>query len=143
MRSKIFFLIISSFLLHFPSSSQDINQKVKELSEQYRISGIKEDTATMVKLLHPEVTFYGPSGKSLNGKETVSKVVKYFLENNDITSWEVSIDKTHTEKNLLFEYGTFVVNENEGTISERKYLNIWRREKGDYKLFFRTWSPLE
>ncbi len=140
---KIFILTTSFIVVIFSAFSQEIDQNLKVLSEQYRTSGLEDDAVAMSDMLHTEVTFYGPGGQPLVGKEAVEKVINYFLDKNDITAWEVTINKTYKEKNMLFEYGTFVIDENGNSIPERKYLNIWRKEKGKYKLFFRTWSPLK
>ncbi len=139
-------LTIILFILCNPIYAQEQLEKesnlVESLSEAYRSAVLAEDTAALVNMLHPDVMFHPPTGLLLAGKDTVSKLIISFLDQNDVTEWSVSIDRTVYNGNCLLEFGHFKIVENGEAASERKYINIWHEHKGEYKLIFRGWSPL-
>ncbi|WP_435623894.1 nuclear transport factor 2 family protein [Flagellimonas sp.] len=139
--SFVVFLILS-FAIQAQTETKNKVHLVEALSEAYRKAILEENLEAVIQMLHSEVMFYPPSGKAFSGKDTVGKLIVSFLEKNDVTSWTVNVDRCADLGDSLFEFGHFEILENEETSSKRKYLNIWAREKGEYKLFFRGWSPL-
>ena len=143
MKKLLFLPLMIPIKLMGQVGGEDIHPIAQSLSEQYRVSVIKEDTSTLIAMLHPEVKFYPPVGPMLAGSELIAQVIVSFLEKNDVNAWEIEILKTEQMGDTIMEFGTFQIEENASSISERKYLNIWVPLKGEYKLFYRGWSPLE
>ena len=142
---KIKFVVILLILCNTIYAQEQHEEKtnlVESLSEAYRSAVLEENTKALMDMLHPEVLFHPPSGIPLAGKDTVGNLIVSFLDQNDVTGWKVSIDKTVMRHDCLLEFGHFEIVENGETTSERKYVNIWHEHKGEYKLFFRGWSPL-
>lgn len=139
--SFVVFLILS-FAIRAQTENKNKVRYVEALSETYRKAILEENTEAVMRMLHSEVVFHPPSGMAFSGKDTVGKLIVSFLEKNDVTSWTVNIDRCADLGDSLVEFGHFEILENEETSSKRKYLNIWVKEKGEYKLFFRGWSPL-
>ncbi|MEM9078177.1 MAG: nuclear transport factor 2 family protein [Bacteroidota bacterium] len=139
--SFVVFLILSS-TIQAQTENENKAKLVEALSEAYRQAVLEENTEAIKQMLHSEVMFHSPSGMAFSGKDTVGKLIISFLQKNDVTAWSVHIDKCEDLSNSLVEFGHFEILENEETASKRKYLNIWTKENGEYKLFFRGWSPL-
>nr|WP_299341230.1 nuclear transport factor 2 family protein [Allomuricauda sp.] len=143
MRKLLFLLFLGTTPLL--AQSRDVSDKkiAHELSEKYRMSVIKEDTLTLVKMLHPDVVFYPPKGSALKGSKNVGRVIKSFLSQNDVTAWDIEIQDVNATEQLFFEYGEFKIEENASVVSKRKYLNVWKLHNSEFKLFYRGWSPIE
>lgn len=132
---------LTTFIQAQTESDENTNL-VQTLSDDYRKAVMEEDTAMLIEMLHPEVVFHPPSGGPFSGKDVVGQLIISFLEKNDVTSWDVTIDSSSDLGNSLVEFGRFEIVENKETSSKRKYINIWVKHRGTYKLFYRGWSPL-
>ncbi|TXN36073.1 nuclear transport factor 2 family protein [Flagellimonas hymeniacidonis] len=135
-------MILLSAATYAQAENERNTDLVGQLSETYRSAVLEENTDALINMLHPEVMFHPPSGGAFSGKDIVGKLIISFLDKNDVTSWKVNIDKRANLGNSLVEFGNFEIVENGETTSKRKYINIWSTYKGEYKLFFRGWSPL-
>ena len=142
MNYKRLTLLILVLIAVMDLQAQDEKQTVTGLSESYRLFAMKKDTASLVQLLHPNVSFYPSLGPRFKGKELVNKVISSYLAKNTITEWKINIEEIRKDGNMIFEFGTFDILENDSLAAEQKYLNIWSKDEDKYKLYFRTWSPM-
>ncbi|NAS12289.1 nuclear transport factor 2 family protein [Poritiphilus flavus] len=141
-RTLCIFMMGITPLIHAQTESQEHTNLVKTLSDAYHRAVMEENTKELIRMLHPEVVFHPPSGEPYSGKDIVGQLIKSFLEKNDVTSWAVTIDSYTDLGNSLVEFGRFEMVENKETTSKRKYINIWVRNKENYRLFYRGWSSL-
>ncbi len=135
-------MLLLSGAIHAQMENGQNLDLVESLSEAYRSAVLEEDTIALINMLHPEVMFHPPSGEPFSGKDTVGKLIVSFLDKNNVTAWKIVIDRKASLGNSLVEFGHFEILENGETTSMRKYINIWSKDKGEYKLFLRGWSPL-
>ncbi len=135
-------MIVLTTFMQAQTESQENANLVQTLSDDYRKAVMEENTAMLIEMLHPEVVFHPPSGEPYSGKDIVGQLINSFLEKNDVTSWDVTIDNYTDLGNSLVEFGRFEIVENKESTSKRKYINIWVRDKEAYRLFYRGWSPL-
>jgi ketosteroid isomerase-like protein len=128
----------SIFLPSSANQSANTNEEVKQVIikkyEKMRVS-LKNGDATYVLGMHTaDAILFLP-----NGKEVVGMVVlKPFYEK--VAMADIDINSTPTSVELLaddiaYEVGTFVSTSKTGIQNSAKYINIWKKVDGDWKIY--------
>lgn len=137
---KLIWLVVSASIFLSTAANEDANtnDEVKQLIikkyEKMRTT-LKNGDPTYVLNMHTtDAILFLP-----NGKEVVGMVeLKPFYEK--VAAADIDINSTPTSVELLaddiaYEVGTFVSTQKNGIQNSAKYINIWKKTNGDWKIY--------
>ncbi|PZR07143.1 MAG: hypothetical protein DI539_23980 [Flavobacterium psychrophilum] len=139
MKSIIVLIICSIFLSSSYSvksvkSEEEIKQIIIRKYEQMRATLKSGDPSYVLNMHTQDATLY-----QQNGKEVVGMVaLKPFYEK--IATMGIDIKSTPTTVEVLtadivYEVGTFTSTTKTGIQNSAKYINIWKKVNGDWKIY--------
>jgi ketosteroid isomerase-like protein len=138
MKSLIFILII--FSVYLPScnkkskaASNEIKQIIIEKYENMRVTLKKGDSDYVLNMHTKDAILYLPSGKEIVGIIEL----RPFYEKVAATGIDIKSIPTKVElltDDVAFEVGIFTSTSKTGARNSAKYINIWRKVDGDWKI---------
>ena len=116
-----------------------IQEKYQEFGEFMQAGNVEG----LVKNLYTEdAKFYPPNGGMLSGHEGISKAISGILSSGVV----VMIEPKEVEKlgNAVYDYGVANVSNMEGEkLGIQRYMVIWKKENGEWKIYRDFIKPLE
>jgi len=124
-------------------TSFDINSMktiIKEKSAKFTQAHITRDTAFLNNIFAKDAKVYAPNSDVVIGRSAISAVnsewvnygIKEFTE--ETTSFYGNEEYLIDEGNYFLRYGE------EDIIDNGKYINIWKKENDEWKLFSNMWN---
>ncbi len=135
---SLLFVLLTAFLLSCNNKKSNINDDIKQIIikkyEKMRIS-LKNGNPNYVLEMHSkDATLFLRNGTEIVG----IMALKPFYEKIALTGIDIKSTPTTLElisENIAFEVGTFISTSKSGTQNSAKYINIWKKIDGDWKLY--------
>ncbi len=137
---RISFLILFSVILVFSCnrkqaiSHDEVKNIIIEKYENMRVT-LKSGDPNYVLNMHTEdAILFLPNGKEVVGMT----VLRTFYEQVAATGIDINSTPTSIEllsEDIAYEVGTFISTSKTGIQNSAKYINIWKRVEGDWKIF--------
>jgi hypothetical protein len=139
MRLRFFIILYTSFLCTSCSkkmmiSESEMKKIILDKYEKVRTSLKNGDPNYVLDLHTKDAILFLPNGKEVTG----IKELRPFYEG--VAQAKVDIKSTPTNieifaHDIVFEVGTYTSTSQTGVQNSAKYINIWRKIDGDWKLF--------
>lgn len=127
--------IVAAGLLFLPTFWKQRTELPEGLTQQYEIAFTKHDLDTLLALFADDAQILPEHGSVIEGKDNLA----YFLKNSmtPVVSFNTVTDMLLVRGDVAVEQGHFTVrNIKRGAdIEYGKYMHVWRKEDGDWKLY--------
>ncbi|GEM_PF-2046690 len=136
-----FILLIQFFCAH--AQNDKIKSEINSLEERSRTAILEKDSATLHKLWSPTFMVNAPTNNVIIGKQ-IEMVMRGQIS---YTSYKGVMEEMLVSGDIVITMGHESVvavlgNRNGGQSIERRYTNIWKREKEGWMLIARHGSEL-
>lgn len=112
----------------------EIEQIIREKYEHVRTTLKNGDPDYVLKMHTEDATLFLQNGKEVAGMSELRPFYeKVAATRLDIKSIPTSIEVL--SENVVYEVGTFVSTSKTGSQNAAKYINIWKRVDGDWKIY--------
>jgi ketosteroid isomerase-like protein len=144
--SKTILLLLFSSSLLYAQPQEMNNDLMTTIEEKYQEFGKymqSGDTEGLVENMYTsDVKFYPPNGGVVSGKEGVSKVVSGMLSSGMII--KIVPKEVEMLGDAVYDYGVANVSNKEGEkLGIQRYMVIWKKENGKWKIYRDFIKPLE
>src|SRR4051812_46478296 len=117
-----------------PHAKQSIENNMKKFSE----AALKGDSATVVGIYHTDAKVYPPNmpagNKNLMGSLAVG------LPKTGVKTFTLNSTDVSGNAEQLVETGTFEMGDGSKIIEKGKYVDVWKQENGEWKLWRDIWN---
>ena len=125
------------------SSSFDLNNAkniIKEKNNQFTKAHITGDTAFLNNIFTKDAIILPPNSDAITDRQTIEKVNLQYV-NFGITEFTEETTAFFGNEEYLIDEGTYLLKYGkENTIEKGKYLNVWKMEDGDWKIYTNMWN---
>lgn len=98
------------------------------------------DSAAMVNIFASDARVLPPNADPVIGRPAIEALTAQYLTFG-ITEFREETTAFYGNQDLLIDEGTYIMAYDKGkTVEEGKYVNIWRKEGGEWKLFSNIWN---
>lgn len=121
-------------------------EKIIALDKMWSDKYATKDAQGMANLLAENTIQFPPDAPMIKGKEAVAAAWQGMLSTEGLElSWKADDAFVSASKDLAYSYGPATMKTPDGTIVEAKYVTIWIRENGEWKVaadIFNTNGPV-
>ncbi len=113
---------------------------IEEKNNQFTKAHITGDSAAMVNIYTQDAKVFPPNSDAVIGRPAIEVLTSQYLKfdikefREETTAFYGNEDYLIDEGNYIFIYGK------DNTVEKGKYLNVWRKEDGDWKIFTNMWN---
>lgn len=117
-----------------------VKEIIKEKNNRFTQAHITGDTAFLNNIFATDAKAFPPNSDVITGRTAIAAVnsewVKYGIKefNEESTSFFGNKDYLIDEGTYYLRYGK------DNAIDKGKYINVWKKEDGDWKLFSNMWN---
>jgi uncharacterized protein (TIGR02246 family) len=98
------------------------------------------DSAAMVNIFSADARVLPPNADPVIGRRAIEELTAQYLTFG-ITEFREETVAFYGNQDLLVDEGTYVMVYDKGRTTERgKYVNIWRREGGEWRIYSNMWN---
>jgi ketosteroid isomerase-like protein len=138
MKSILLFVCLTTILLSCNKKSSNFNDEIKQIIakkyEKMRASLKNGDSNYVLEMHAEDAILFLPNGKEVAG----ITALKPFYEKVASTGIDIKSTPTSVElisENIAFEVGSFISTSKTGVQNSAKYINIWKKIEGDWKIY--------
>lgn len=118
----------------------ELKSVIKKHTEKFTQSHITGDTAFLNRIFAHEARVYPPNSDVVMGYDAIQSVNLEWV-NYGIKEFREESAYFYGNKDLLIDEGTYyLLYGEENTIDKGKYINIWKMEKGEWKILSNIWN---
>lgn len=137
-RSSVIALLVVAMCAF--AAGQSAKAAVEEGAKQFSAALKKGDAAALAAMYSSDAQALPPNGEMVSGREGIQKmwqgVIDSGMKNMSLTTLEVV-----QSGNLAYEVGKYTLSSVDGQTSDTgKYVVVWKREKGKWKLHRDIWN---
>jgi ketosteroid isomerase-like protein len=113
---------------------------IEEKNNQFTKAHITGDSAFLVNIFTQDAKVFAPNSDIVIGRPAIAVVNSQYLKldikefREETTAFYGNEDYLIDEGNYYFRYGK------DNTIDKGKYLNVWKMEDGDWKIYSNIWN---
>ena len=119
-------------------SIDSVRQEIAAVNEKFDEAFVKGDSAAMVSLYHSQAEIYGPNMPKMDTKMMASGITgipamgikKMVLTSTEVTGGPEGVT----------EIGVYEMGDGSKVIDKGKYIVLWKKEDGKWKLFRDIWN---
>jgi ketosteroid isomerase-like protein len=98
------------------------------------------DSAAMVNIFTSDARILPPDADPVIGRPAIEALTALYMTMG-ITEFREETTTFYGNEEMLVDEGTYIFVYDEGRLTERgKYLNIWRKEGGEWKIYSNMWN---
>jgi len=113
---------------------------IQEKNNQFTKAHITGDTAFLNNIFTQDAKVFPPNSDAVIGHHAIA-VLNLQYVNFDIKEFSEGTTAFYGNEEYLIDEGTYFMRYGkDNTIEKGKYLNVWKREDGDWKLFSNIWN---
>lgn len=113
-----------------------IDQKNKAFAKAF----ITGDSAAMVNNYTVDAKLFPPNEDKVEGRDAIAKLISQYLKYG-IKEFSDSTTAVYGNADNVVEEGTLFMGDGKGnTIDKGKYVEVWRKVDGDWKLYTDIWN---
>lgn len=99
-----------------------------------------QDTAAVLKSFVQKAQLMPSGHEAIEGRDSIANYVEKLFE-SDITDLKIETKNLWGDSLILTEVGTYKISASKGKkIDEGKYISLWKRESGNWKIFMVMWT---
>jgi ketosteroid isomerase-like protein len=127
-------ILLSSYNSKAQNSNDEIKQIIIEKYQKMRVALKNGDPNYVLNMHTTDAILFLQNGKEVVGITELKPFYdKVATSGIDINSTPTTVELL--SENIVFEVGTFIGTTKTGTQNSAKYVNIWKKIDGDWKLF--------
>jgi ketosteroid isomerase-like protein len=113
---------------------------IQEKNNQFTKAHITGDSAFLVNIFTQDAKVFAPNSDVVIGRPAIAVVNSQYLKldikefREETTAFYGNEDYLIDEGSYYFRYGK------DNTIDKGKYLNVWKKEDGDWKIYSNIWN---
>ena len=117
-----------------------MKKMIEEKNNQFTKAHITGDSAFLVNIFTQDARVFAPNSDPVIGRPAIVVVNSQYLKldikefREETTAFYGNEDYLIDEGNYYFRYGK------DNTIDKGKYLNVWKKEDGDWKIYANIWN---
>lgn len=109
-------------------------------NDQFTKAHITGDSAFLVNIFSPDARVLPPNSPAVIGRTAIAQLNTEYLKAGIVEFTEKSV-ALYGDENLLVDEGTYLVRSGKPvTVEEGKYLNIWKKDAGEWRLYSNMWN---
>ena len=156
---KYYRVVLATFLLTLPmllfvscesapEDTAEVWQAIEAITEQYADAFKRGDAAAIAALYTEEAKVLPPNGPTIVGREAILNFYQGAIDACDCNDFQLTTLEVGVARDLAYEIGEYAtIHPVEGETIRRqgKYVYIWKRENGEWKLdvdIFNSSPPL-
>ncbi len=121
----------------------DISQSESEVrakTDRFTAAHITRDTAFLNNIFTEDARVFAPNSARVVGKKAIPRVNAEWVEYG-IHEFEEKSTLFYGNKDYLIDEGTYFLRYGDENIIDRgKYINIWKNEGGEWKMYSNIWN---
>ncbi|HJU21644.1 MAG TPA: nuclear transport factor 2 family protein [Casimicrobiaceae bacterium] len=115
-------------------------RQIEENNRRFTKAHVTGDGATIDAMFAKDAKVLPPESEPVVGRDAIGKLTQQYLEAGVSEFREESTDLYGNEQ-ILVDQGNYVVVYGKEKIRETgKYLNVWKKEGGLWKIYFNIWN---
>jgi len=113
---------------------------IEEKNNQFTKAHITGDTAFLNNIFTQDAKAFPPNSDVVTGRPAIAAVNSQWV-NFDIKEFREETIAFYGNEDYLIDEGNYYVRYGkDNTIDKGKYLNVWKKEDGDWKIFSNIWN---
>ena len=116
--------------------------KILEMNKAFTEAHIngKKDSLIMVNYYTQDAKIFAPNSAPVIGKQAISELTSIYMK-YPISEFSEQTTAFYGNEEYLIDEGTYIMSHGEDNIIEKgKYLNVWKQEEGEWKVFSNIWN---
>ena len=122
-----------------PMNLETVKGEIKQANLLFNQAFAKGDSAAMVALYHSEAKIYPPNMPAMNQRSEMGHMVTAVpgmgIKGVTLTSTEV-----FGSGDMVVEMGTYEMTDGTKAVDNGKYMVVWKKENGKYKMYRDIWN---
>ena len=127
-----------------PEDTAEVRQAIEALSKQYADAVNRGDAAAYAALYTEEARVLPPNGPMIIGREAIKNSHQSSIDAGIRHVLQLTTLEVRVVRDLAYEIGeyteTIQPEEGEAIRDQGKYVVVWKRENGEWKLDVDTWN---
>jgi ketosteroid isomerase-like protein len=117
-----------------------VKKIIKENNDAFMQAHITRDTAILNSMYTKDAKVFPPNSEVITGQATI-EAMNLLWVNYDIKEAVEESTSLYGNEDYIIDEGTYyMVYGAENTIDKGKYLNVWKKEDGKWKMFTNMWN---
>lgn len=116
----------------------EVKKSIDATNKQFSDAVVKGDSATVVSLYHSEAKLYPPNMPE--GKSSVLGSMSKQLLGMGVKSFTLTAGEVTGNADQVVETGTWEMGDGSKAIDKGKYIVVWKKENGNWKLWRDIWN---
>ena len=113
---------------------------IEEKNNQFTKAHITGDSAFLVNIFTQDAKVFAPNSDVVIGRPAIAVVNSQYLK-LDIKEFREETTAFYGNEDYLIDEGNYYVRYGkDNTIDKGKYLNVWKKEDGDWKIYSNMWN---
>lgn len=113
---------------------------IQEKTDRFTEAHITKDTAFLNNCFTRDAKIYPPNSDAVIGRSDIADLNSDWV-NYGIYEFKEESTSFYGDEDLLIDEGTYYLRYGEeNTIDKGKYINIWKMEDGEWKIFSNIWN---
>ena len=118
---------------------EKVKPVINELHQKLSDAASKTDSVAFASLYHAEGMLLPPNFETVTGPEKIASFVNGFFKMG-MTGLTLNSSEVWGNQDVVVVTGTFEVMGKTGTLDKGKYIELWKDENGQWKLFRDIWN---
>ena len=115
-------------------------QVIQEKNSRFTRAHVVGDSVGMVDIFSEDARVLAPNADPVIGRAAIEVLTSEYLKFG-ITEFREETTALYGNEDMLIDEGTYVmVYGKAGTVDKGKYLNVWRKVDGQWKLYSNMWN---
>ncbi len=111
---------------------------IEEKNNQFTKAHITGDSVFLVNIYTQDAKVFAPNSDVVIGRPAIAVLTSQYL-NMDIKEFREETTAFYGNEDYLIDEGNYYFHY-DNTIEEGKYLNVWKKEDGDWKVYANIWN---
>jgi hypothetical protein len=117
-----------------------IKKIIAEKNNKFTQAHIKGDTAYLNNIFTKDAKVFAPGADVVIGRPAIAALNVEYVQSG-IKQFDEVTTGLYGNNDYVFDEGTYYFRYGkENTIEKGKYLNVWKKENGDWKIFTNMWN---
>jgi ketosteroid isomerase-like protein len=113
---------------------------IEENNSRFTKAHVTGDHAVIDGMFTRDAKVLPPDSEPVIGRDAIAKLTKQYIEFG-ITEFREETTDFYGTEDLLVDQGSYVmVYGKDKTMEKGKYLNVWKREEGTWKIYSNIWN---
>jgi ketosteroid isomerase-like protein len=113
---------------------------IKEKNDQFTKAHITGDSTFLLNIFTQDARAFAPNADVVKGRAALAVVNSQYL-NMEIKEFLEETTDFYGNEDYLIDEGSYHIRYGkDNTIDNGKYLNVWKKEDGDWKLYANIWN---